>query len=147
LEQFSEGIEFAARALGHGRSLYAVGIRSGTLLDRLTILNGRWHFAPQDGADLVRDLMRVKQFATAADDTIAGNAISTALLDDLKDCIPWTEGDGGPVRTLRIGSDAKPADHRVPGMPLWRRAEPGDDPELAKILAADIADWIAACEG
>jgi hypothetical protein len=145
LERICEGIEFAARALAD-RTIYAVGIRSGVLLDRLPILNGRWHFAPQDGADLVHELMRMKQLAKAASDTIAGNAISPGLIGDLGSAVPWTEADGGHVRTVRLDTDAKPADCRVPGMPLWRRAEPGNDPALAETLADDIADWIVACE-
>ena len=51
------------------------------------------------------------------------------------------------LRTVRLDTDPKPADRHVPGTPLWRRAEPDNDPALAAILADDIADWIAACEG
>ena len=35
---------------------------------------------------------------------------------------------------------------RIDAAPLWRRAEPGDDPTLVQRLADDIAGWIAACE-
>eukprot|EP01037_Dinobryon_pediforme_P041965 gene41965-52022_t len=40
-----------------------------------------------------------------------------------------------------------PADRHVAGAPLWRRAEPDTDAALAELLADDIADWIARCEG
>src|SRR3546814_18602904 len=43
-----------------GRACYGVGIRSGALLDALGLLFGRWHFAPQDGASLLRELNRIK---------------------------------------------------------------------------------------
>ena len=147
LEQISAGVEFAGGTVAPDRPVYTVGIRSGALLDRLAILHGRWYFAPQDGADLVRELTRLKHLGAADDDTIAGNVISPGLLDDLNGAVPWTESDGGHVRTVRLDTDPKPADLRVPGMPLWRRAEPGNNPALAHLLADDIADWIAACEG
>src|SRR3546814_7989094 len=43
-----------------GRACYGAGIRSGALLDALGLLFGRWHFAPQDGASLLRELTRIK---------------------------------------------------------------------------------------
>jgi hypothetical protein len=55
--------------------------------------------------------------------------------------------DDPPLRTVRLDTDPKPADRHVPGIPLWRRAEPDNDPALAALLADDIADWIATCEG
>ncbi|MCI1143823.1 hypothetical protein MOP88_18565 [Sphingomonas sp. WKB10] len=47
---------------------------------------------------------------------------------------------------MRLSSDPAPADRHVDAAPLWRRAEPGDNPALAELLADDIAAWIAACE-
>lgn len=151
-----------------GRKTYGVAIRSGALLDKLGLLDGRWHFAPQDGPDLLRGLTRIKQAATGAgkplsalwyfdpalpEETpdppveIAGNWISTNLLTDLVVYAPWQADDGGFVRTVRLDTDPKPADRHVPGAPLWRRAEPGNDPALAALFADDIADWIVRCEG
>src|SRR3546814_20218678 len=46
-----------------GRACYGAGIRSGALLDALGLLFGRWHFAPQDGASLLRELNRIKSVA------------------------------------------------------------------------------------
>ena len=51
------------------------------------------------------------------------------------------------MRTVRLESDAKPADAKLPGSPLWRRAEPDNDIALAMALADDIAAWIRQCEG
>ena len=56
------GFERAAGEAGDaGRPRYGVAIRSGALLDKRAALNGRWHFAPQDGPDLSRALKRIKQ--------------------------------------------------------------------------------------
>ena len=150
-----------------GRRTYGVGMRSGTLLDALGLLFGRWHLAPQDGPDLVRDLTRVKQieygqsrklaeywylegdWPEGAPDPpvrVAGNLISTSALTDLTVKTPFDEA-GIPRRVVRLETDPAPADLHVPGTPLWRRAEPDNDPVLAALLADDIADWIAACEG
>ena len=150
-----------------GRRGYGVGIRSGTLLDALGLLSGRWHFAPQDGGDLLRELTRVKKAelgpsAILGDDwfldgsltadapnppvMIAGNLVSVDLLTELTVKTPFDEA-GIPRRVIRLNSDPRPADRHVPGTPLWRRAEPDNDPALAALLADDIADWVAACEG
>ena len=49
------------------------------------------------------------------------------------------------LRTVRLNSDAAEADAKLAGTPLWRRAEPGDDPELAAAMVADIAWWMSQC--
>ncbi len=158
------GLDDATKARSNAdRPLYGVAIRSAALLDRLAPLRGRWHLAPQSGSSLLRDIKRIKQASAprgVLDDLwyskvdapeapleIAGNLVSTDLLTALTIATPWTAGDGGYVRTVRLESDPKPADRHVPGPPLWRRAEPGNDLPLAALLADDIADWIAACEG
>ena len=43
-----------------------------------------------------------------------------------------------------LGADgaSAPADIKVEGAPLWRRAEPDNDPMLAALLAGDIVDWV-----
>lgn len=162
IRDFSDGI---ADAVKHerdaGRRCYGVVIRSGALLDKTAALHGRWQLAPQDGASLLRDLKRIKQAAARpgtmlgdrwlldadAPIEIAGNRIAPDLLAELSRHAPWTAGDGGFVRTVRLETDSMPADRHVPGAPLWRRAEPDTDPALATLLAHDIADWIAQCDG
>jgi len=150
-----------------GRKTYGVAFRSGALLDRLVMLHGRWHFAPQAAADLLRDLKRIKQASLGParqltefwqyDDPvpvnaphppveIAGNLIAADFLTNLKVDTPLDEEDG-PLRVVRLETDPKPADRRVPGIPLWRRAEPDNDPALAALLADDIVQWIRSCEG
>lgn len=142
-----------------GRRAYGIGIRSGALLDALGLLSGRWHFAPQGGGDLLRELTRIKQaelgIAKSLDEfwylgeapvEIAGNLISPDLLVDLKVKEPFNEF-GTPRRVVRLATDPKPADIKFDAAPLWRRSEPDNDIVLAQMLADDIAGWIAECEG
>lgn len=137
-----------------GRNCYALGVRSGVLLDVLAALAGRWHFAPMPGEKLLRELRRT---ATASDpqrhdldslvlggDTpieIAGNLLAPTLLSELPAARPAPD-----ARIVRLVSDAADADYKVEGSPLWRRAEPDNDPALAALLADDIVAWVHACE-
>lgn len=136
-----------------GRACYALSIRSGALLDTLAPVAGRWHFAPMLGEKLLRELKRA---ALAADpqrtdldapilggDTpieIAGNLLSPALLAELPTARPAPH-----ARIVRLVTDSADAALKVEGSPLWRRAEPDNDPALATLLADDLAAWIRAC--
>ncbi len=146
-----------ALPLGEGRSVYGLAIRSGTLLDGDAQLAGRWHFAPMTGADQLRELVRTRQAAAreagdsfdpaslkeATDPVeLAGNLLSPTLLAEMPEAAPVAE----KTRVIRLETDAKPADHRIAGAPLWRRAEPDNDPALAEKIADDIASWVRACE-
>ncbi len=161
LTDLTEAIALAAScaAVDH-RCCYGVALRSGALLDTAADLLGRWHLAPQDGASLVRELKRIRHAGdrrpAAPDDSwipdsetpleIAGNLLSATLLTELARHEPRTATAGERLRTVRLDTDAMPADRHVLGAPLWRRAEPDTDATLAKLLADDIADWIARCE-
>jgi hypothetical protein len=163
--------EHAVAAAGAGgRHCYTIGIRSGAMLDALSLVYGRWHLAPQDGPDLLRELARIKGirpnqpdapgdwwFDDAADwpadapdppIEIAGNLISTDLLTELtvKTCLSHAETHI-PLRIVRLEGDPRPADAQFAGAPLWRRIEPDNDPALAALLADDIATWVRACGG
>ena len=117
---------------------YTIAIRSGALLDAGE-RKGRWHLAPQSGAELVRELERVKQAGGSED--FGGNIISAALLEELEGA------EAAAARVVRLESDPNPADAKYPGAPQWRRAEPDNDPALAALLADDIAAWVRTCEG
>lgn len=117
---------------------YTLAIRSGALLDA-GVRKGRWHLAPQQGSELLRELNRLRQAGGSED--FGGNRLGATLLAELADAA------SAPARTVRHESDAKPADLKVPGAPLWRRAEPDNDPALAILLADDIAAWVHTCEG
>jgi hypothetical protein len=150
----------AARALraDHG-PVYSFAIRGGALLDMQADVAGRYHFAPVPGAKLVREMLRTRLAATkeagehfdaAAIDPpgppieLAGNRLSRVLLAELAAAAPVA---AGTIRTVRLEADAQPADLKLAGAPLWRRAEPGNDLALAMMLADDIAAWVVACGG
>ena len=128
------------------RPAIGASIRAGALLDCDADLAGRWQLAPQSGAALVRELGRIagRIDRSAATVDVAGNRIATTLLDELDTATPC---EVHPRRVVRLGTDPKDADLRIDAAPLWRRAEPGDDPALADQLADDLAAWSRACVG
>ncbi|WP_174292704.1 hypothetical protein [Sphingomonas bacterium] len=167
LLNIQEGYEYVVSPFfERGRPAYGVGIRSGALLDSLGLLHGRWYLTPQGGPDLLRELRRIRHASVEqklsdlwyfdphlpedVEDRpveLAGNLVSTALLTDLTVKEPWAAENGGPLRVVRLIGDTNAADRHLPGSALWRRTEPGCDTDLAQALAADIAAWIARCEG
>jgi len=153
---FSSAVEFLKP---ESRPIHAIAVRGGALVDTAAPLASRWHFAPVSGEGLVRDMMRARLAAAVeSGETIdaesiappgppielAGNRLSRALLMELQHSVP---SNGLPLRTVRLDTDTLPADRHVAGAPLWRRSEPGNDPDLARLLADDIAAWIATCAG
>jgi len=145
----------AAETAAQGRPVHILSFRGGALLDHDVKAASRWQLAPAKGEALVRDLLRTSAAAGERLDIdltdyndeggpvrIAGNLLSRQLLRDLNaaDCVR-----DGAVRVVRLATDPAVADRKVEGAPLWRQAEPGDDPDLAAILADDIAGWIARC--
>ncbi len=138
----------AWRAEG-GSPPHVVSLRGGCLLDDACRAASRWRFAPVEGSALVRPLERAHRVANreggaTADATgdgdgvvsLAGFSFGPALLDALRAAKPAAVA--GPLRVGEI---------EMAGLPLWRRAEPGTDPALSERLAADIAGWVASCEG
>ena len=117
---------------------YAIGIRSGALLDTEAALAGRWHLVPTIGAELTRELARMRGLYDG--DNYAGNQLPHAFRVALEGATLTA------ARTVRFEGDARPADLRLRGAPLWRRTEPDNDPALAAALADDIAAWVRACE-
>jgi alpha-beta hydrolase superfamily lysophospholipase len=144
LEAWRTAFASAAETTG---AITSVAIRGGALVDSSAALTGRWHLAPQTGTALMRELDRVRQAGGGYGDEsvieIAGNRLSRHLLGELG---PATVSDGR-TRVVRLDNDAQAAARKVPGAPLWRRAEPGNDPALAAVLADDIAEWVRACAG
>jgi hypothetical protein len=153
---FSSAVEFLKP---ESRPVHAIAVRGGALIDSTAPLASRWHFAPVAGEALVRDMLRARMAAamesgeTIGAETIAppgppielaGNRLSRALLAELEHSVPSNEP---PLRTVRLDTDTLPADRHFAGAPLWRRSEPGNDPDLARLLADDIAAWIATCAG
>jgi len=141
------------------RAIHVIAVRGGALVDTTAPVASRWQFAPVAGESLVRDMLRARMAAAmesgdAIDaETIAppgppielaGNRLSRALLAELERSVP---SDGLPLRIVRLDTDPLPADRHIGGAPLWRRSEPSNDPDLARLLADDIAAWIATCAG
>jgi hypothetical protein len=114
-------------------------LRGGALLDHGLAAKGYWRFAPETGARIVRDLKRTQ---LSGSPLYAGHAISNPFLAALEGA---PTAPSLPLRTVRLENDAGEADAKIPGSPLWRRAEPGDDPELAAALVADLTEWIKTC--
>lgn len=151
LNDWNSALSALTITVGAERSVHGIAIRGGALID--APFASRWHFAPVPGENLVRDLLRTR-LATgkgSADDAIelsgppvelAGNLLSRTLLAQLNATVPVGTA---PLRTVRLDSDTQPADRHIPGSPLWRRSEPDNDPALARLLADDIAAWIATC--
>lgn len=116
--------------------------RGGALVDGAAT-QGVWRLSPETGERIVRDLKRAT--LTSADSTLyAGHALSPALLGEL-------EGASLPpnanIRTVRLETEAADADLKIAGSPLWRRAEPGEDPALAAAIVSDLIDWAKRCAG
>jgi hypothetical protein len=137
----------AAAAAAMGRPTVALSVRSGALLDGKASHLARWHLAPTSGTDLCRDLGRVFRAGGGRGEpegpvTIAGTELSASFLASLTGAEP-----AGGARVIRLATDPRPADRHVEGVALWRRAEPGNDAELAVVLADDIRGWIDTCGG
>lgn len=130
----------AARIVEKVGPVVVASLRSGALLDGAGNANGRWRFAPESGARLVRDLRRTA--LTGETGLYAGHALSDALIAELEAAEPQHFAS---LRTVRLESDAQPSDVRLPGTPLWRRAEPGEDAAMAAAMAVDLADWTRQC--
>lgn len=133
--------DWQAAIQGYAPALVA-SFRGGALVDEAASV-GVWRFAPETGIRVVRDLKRAA--LASSDSTLyAGHALGEAFLAELEAATPFPLPR---LRTVRLDSDAGEADAKVPGSPLWRRAEPGEDSELAATLAADLADWAKQCAG
>lgn len=154
LSDMQAAFSSAVATCAHGsRHAYGFALRSGALLDASAPLYGRWHLSPQAGKDLLRELGRIAGVGADPDwwcssdiVEIAGNSVSESLLSALIAARPSENRLGVPLRTARLTSNTGEADLNFDTAPLWRRAEPGNDPALAAQIADDIAAWVRACE-
>lgn len=131
--------------------LATVALRGGALLDDAACTDRHWRLAPEGGARLLRDMIRstamtsnskaadIECAARTVPTRLAGNDIHPAFFNALQAAVP---GADGLSRTVRLRDDAADADMRIPGTPLWRRAEPGHDPVMADAVVADIVGWL-----
>lgn len=151
---------FAAATVSLGTRVHGVALRSGAAVDGEAALASRWRLSPLSGATALAELQRAASAgARVRGETVsiplggdatplllAGNRIAVPLFGALAEADAIAASDV-PLRTLRLASDPQPADRKIDSAPLWRRAEPGNDPALAALLADDIAEWIARCDG
>ncbi len=142
-------IETASKALcdalaNHGRSILVASFRAACLFDTLPGASANWRFAPEPGDRLARTLMRTETPEESNETLIFvnGQLASRAFLDELS---RLSLHDPSRLRTLRLATDRAEADRHVEASPLWRHAEPGEDPALAELLAEDILQWAMTC--
>ena len=135
--------------------VHLASIRSGALFDDAAAVASRWRWSPQDGAALFRELRRIGQVEVGGDRcsipdrtsaSVAGNLVGARFVQDLP-IATVGDGPGAPTRIVRLVGDPRPADRHLPGVPPWRRAEPGNDTGLAGRLADDLAEWVRSCDG
>lgn len=156
LDGWRKAIKSLCEAQGAVRKLFIASMRGGAVVDSVAGAAGVWRLSPISGATVASDLRRAElvkgdhDLAEFGPDsppvTLAGNLIAWRLYSELQslDAVSVPEGH---CRVVRLDSDPAPADAKFPGAPLWRRSEPGHDPALAALLAADIAGWMRACDG
>jgi hypothetical protein len=118
-----------------GRRPHISSFRGGALIDHAAKGASFWRFAPAGGAELLRSFRQVQRLRDPADnDGLAGHAVRSDMIADLERAAP--QPPPGPYRECAT---------RSAGSPLWRRAEPGDDPALVQILADDLTHWVETC--
>ncbi len=151
IDQWQMALQGLLEAQTAVSSVILASIRGGAILHNESRLSGVWRLSPVTGEAVLRDLMRARAVAgdavQALDDqpieafgNVVGRAMTEALGGAASLPIPSV-----PLRTVRLESDTSSADLKVPGAPLWRRAEPGNDPALAALVAGDLVDWVRQC--
>jgi hypothetical protein len=132
----------AAAAIAEIQPTMIASIRGGSLLDDAGPAKGVWRFSPETGTRIVRDLRRTQ--LAGETDLYAGHRLSSAFLEDLEGAAPAKVSS---LRIARLETDVMAADIKLPGAPLWRRAEPGEDATLSAAIASDLVDWTRICAG
>jgi hypothetical protein len=145
LDHWREAVRVAAATIAEatGTAPLIASFRGGALLEGRVPAAARWRMAPLDGPAVLRDLARAQRLTSAAGRAgphFAGTPLAPGL------AAPLAEAKiEGTAHVARLPEDAQPADVRLEGTPLWRRAEPGRDLTLAAAIAADIEGVAAAC--
>lgn len=120
----------------------SAAFRGGALIDDAAGCNAAWRCAPETGQRIIRDLARASIVEDSDAIILAGNRISRSLHAELGAATP------APIqrlRTVRLLTDAAPADGQIAGSPVWRRSEPGDDDALVAAIGKDLSAWAKQC--
>ncbi len=154
LDTWRVAMSVAATQVG---ATHIVSIRGGALIDDVCPAHPHWRLAPSSGAPLLKTMMRARiagdkesGLNTGMDDLItaaqhaplalAGTVLGPLMVTQLSAAEPAELRD---VRTLSLGEGPD----RLAGSALWLRAEPQDDPDMAKALGAELNRWSATCGG
>lgn len=127
---------------------FTIAFRGGALIDDAAGDIPHWRLSPVAGAALIRDLDRgrlVGGEADAADTPYllrGGHRLGRELHAELIAAVPMASNK---ARTIRTADDPAPADAYIDFAPIWRRAEPGDDPDLTNWVVQDIIYWSKSC--
>jgi hypothetical protein len=154
LEAWRQALDAIVRVEARSRPVHLAVMRGAALLDDAAGVTSVWRFAPVPGHAVLSDLRRAeaingrKDWSAFSIDSppanLVGNAIGWPLYAALEAHGALATPDV-PCRTVRLDSDPAVADVKLAGTPLWRRAEPGDDPALARLLADDLVTWVGRC--
>lgn len=147
--------EAAAVAHVEGVTLVASFRGSALIDDAVEALH--WRCAPLGGPALLKGLLRSRlasdaeagvrsesaallEAARTAPLTLGGNRLSPTMIGELTatDVTPLPQ-----VRTVTVANEA--AHGKIIGSPLWLRAEPDEDQDMAHAIAHDILNWMQAC--
>ena len=137
--------EAAAAAARHFRATAVLTIRGGALL-RPEGLPG-WDYAPQDGAKILRNMVRARVIASKeAGDAETREGIEALGRSEGIALAGWQLG--APMFTALEQAEVAPREggvalldqETVGGRPLWLRADPDHDAAQADAIAATIAD-------
>lgn len=151
-DDWAEAIAACGAALP--QPVLTLSIRGGALLDRFAGTAHRWRLSPQSGQRLLRDMLRstalssdfkvteIEEQARATPTMLAGNLLHPDLFAALHDAEPDT---GVSTRTVGIAGEAGTFDYEIAAVPLWRRAEPGEDPQLVAALTDELLSWVNRC--
>lgn len=138
-----------------GRPIVTAAIRGGALLDDAVPAVGAWRLGAVRGSSLLKTMVtariasdreaginisRDELLTNALNEPIqlAGNVISARMIRELNAAEPNVITQ---VRDLRVGE----GDGQIKGTPLWLRAEPDTDANMARAIAKDIHEWMEKC--
>lgn len=130
--------------------------RSGAMIDDAVYCGKHWRMAPEDGPELLRQLVRTRLAAERETGTGMSKELllAQARLESTEfsgfhlppTMIAELEAAALPVheepRTVMLEGSTAKADAYLSGKPVWRQNEPEADHWLAQQIAADMAAWV-----